>query len=133
MNILFVCKANVGRSQMASFLFNKLSEKNKSISAGIMVGEKEGEPLHEFVIKCMAEEGLDLSKNKRKQLTPEMVKTADRIIVMAEKENLPDYLANSNKITFWKISDAKNMPYEVHVKVRNEIKTYVKRLVKEIG
>jgi protein-tyrosine-phosphatase len=133
MNVLFVCKGNVGRSQMANAFFNKLSEKNKSVSAGTVVGEKEGEALHEFVIKCMAEEGFDLSKNKRKQLTPEMVKLADRIIVMAEKENLPDYLANSNKITFWKISDAKNMPYEAHIKTRNEIRTLVKRLIKEIG
>jgi protein-tyrosine-phosphatase len=133
MNVLFVCKGNVARSQMANAFFNKLSEKNKSISAGIIVGEKEGEALHESVVKCMNEESLDLSKNKRKQLTPEMVKIADRIIIMAENENLPDYLANSNKITFWKINDPKNMSYEYCIKVKNEIKTYVKRLVKEIG
>ena len=133
MNVLFVCKGNVARSQIANAFFNKLSEKNKSVSAGTVVGEKEGESLHEFVIKCMTEEGLDLSKNKRKQLTPEMVILADRIIVIAEKENLPDYLTNSNKIIFWKINDPKNMSYEYCIKVKNEIKTYVKRLVKEIG
>ena len=69
MNILFICKANAGRSQMANAFFNKLSKKNKSISAGALVNEKEGESLPEFVLKCMEEEGYDLSNEVRKQLT----------------------------------------------------------------
>jgi len=132
MNILFICRANVGRSQMAPAFFNKLSKKHKTIGAGTHVDEHEGEPLHEFVIQCMSELGYDLSKNTRKQLTPEMVKEADKIIVMTEKENLQDYI-DMSKVVFWKIDDAKNKSLEFHRQIRDQIKRLVEKLVKEIG
>jgi protein-tyrosine-phosphatase len=131
MKILFICKANVGRSQMAPALFNMLSKKHNSIGAGTHVKEKEGQPLHEFVVKCMTELGYDLSKNSRKQLTSEMVKESDKIIVMTEKENLPDYI-DMKKVAFWNIEDAKDMSYKFHCKIRDQIKTLVEKLVKEI-
>lgn len=133
MKILFICKANVGRSQIAEAFFNKLSGKNKAISAGTYVNEKEGVGLHEFVVKCMVKEGIDLSKNRRKQLTEQMVKEADKIIVMTEKENLPDYLAGSNKIIFWEVEDGKGQSYEFHLKMRDQIKRRINQLIKEIG
>ncbi|MBS3137791.1 hypothetical protein J4232_05125 [Candidatus Woesearchaeota archaeon] len=60
LNILFICKANVGRSQIAAAFFDALSKKNKAIGAGTNVGENAGKPLHEFVVKCMAEAGYNL-------------------------------------------------------------------------
>lgn len=133
MKILFICKANAGRSQIANAFFNKLSKKNKSISAGVLVKDKEGEKLPEFVLKCMKEEGCNLSNEFRKQLTPEMVRWADKIIIMTEKENLPDYLISEDKKNiFWEVEDGKGMPYEFHIKIRDKIKGNVKRLIKEI-
>ena len=131
MNILFVCKSNVGRSQMAEAFFSRLS-KHKSISAGTNVFEKEGQPLHEFVVKCMAEEGYDLSKNKRKQITVEMTNKSDKIIVMAKLEELPSYL-DLKKVILWNVDDAKDMSYEFHCKIRGQIKNLVTELVTEIG
>lgn len=83
MEILFICKGNVARSQMASALFNKYSGRQTS-SAGTNVFEKEGQklkdiPLAEPVIRFMREEGLDVSENTRTQVTPEMVGKADTI------------------------------------------------------
>jgi arsenate reductase len=132
MKILFICRANVGRSQMAPAFFNKLFKNHKAIGAGTHVGEHEGEPLHPFVIQCMSELGYDLSKNTRKQLTPEMVREADKIIVMTGKENLPDYV-DMSKVVFWKIGDAKDKSLEFHRQIRNQIKNLVEKLVKEIG
>jgi len=132
MKLLFICRANVGRSQMASVFFNKLSKKNQSIGAGTHVVEKEGQPLHEFVVGCMAEIGYDLSKNIRKQLTLEMAKEADKIIVITGKENLPDYI-DMKKVIFWDIEDAKDMSYEFHCKIRDQIKSLVEKLVEEVG
>ena len=133
MKILFLCRANVGRSQVAEAFFNRLSKKNKAISAGTHVGENKRLGLHEFVVKCMAEEGIDLSKNRRKQLTERMAKESDKIIVMTEKENLPYYLTGSNKITFWEVEDGKGQSYEFHLKMRKEIKKLVEKLVEKIG
>ena len=131
MEVLFICRANVGRSQMAPAFFNRLSKKNKAVGAGTHVGNHEGEPSHPFVIQCMSEVGYDLSKNTRKQLTPEMVKNVGKIIVMTEKEDLPDFI-DMSKVVFWEIDDAKDKSLEFHRRIRDQIKSLVEKLVKEI-
>lgn len=133
MRVLFVCKANVGRSQMASAFFNRYSKKNHSLSAGTEVGGKEGLGLDESVVGCMKEEGLDLVNNKRKQLTEEMAEVADKIIVMTEEENWPFYLRDNPKVMVWEIEDAKGKDYAFHARIRDEIKEKVKKLIEEIG
>ena len=99
MKILFVCKANSGRSQMAEVFLNKMSRKYHATSAGIHVTKK-GQ-LHGHVIKCMKEIGYDLSRKRRTQLTPEIAEKPNKIIVIMEPhevENfLPLYVKNSNK------------------------------------
>lgn len=135
MEILFICSGNVGRSQMAEAFFKRMSRKHRASSAGIRGEKYEGRHLAEFagdVVRCMAELGYDISENIAKQLTPEMVKKADRIYVITSDE-LPDYLKNSGKIFFWRVEDAKGMSFEFHVKIRNNIKKLVENLVKEIG
>ena len=77
--ILFVCVENAGRSQMAEgFAKHYGKDKVETISAGTMPS-KEVNPL---VIKVMQEKGIDISKNKPKQITTLMVQDADTIIVM---------------------------------------------------
>jgi arsenate reductase (thioredoxin) len=131
MKILFICKKDVGRSQMASAFFNKLSKKNKSIDAGTSVGDEEGTRVNDLVIGCMKELGHDMAEKVQHQLTSKMVKWADKIIVLTEKENLPDYV-DTKKVIFWKIEDAVDKSYEFHCKIRDEIKCRVENLVKEI-
>jgi len=133
MEFLFICRANVGRSQMAPAFFNRMTKKNHGSGAGTDVGGHEGEPLHEFVIRCMAELGYDLSRNTRRQLSQEMVKKADRIIVMTEKESLPGYAKSSKKLIFWDIKDAKDRNYEFHCQTRDQIKNLVEKLVENYG
>ncbi|MDO8537812.1 MAG: arsenate reductase ArsC [archaeon] len=134
MKILFVCRANIGRSQIAEAFFNKLSKKHKAISAGAQVDEDNGKVLIEpKVIEPMKEIGFDISKNKQKQVTQKMIKEADKIICMAKKEELPDYLKKSNKLIFWKVENAKGKDYAFHCKIRDQIKKKVEELVKEIG
>ena len=133
MNVLFVCKANVGRSQMASAFFSRMSKKHRALCAGTHVGVESGRPLHESVVKAMAELGYDLSRSTRKQLTPQMVRESEHIVVMSEEDSLPDYLANQPDLVFWEIDDAKDKSYEFHVKIRDQIKKLVESLVKEIG
>ncbi len=140
MKVLFVCRANVGRSQMASALFNKFSKKNRSTSSGTDVKEKDGKPLFDsqknegrYVLECMNDVGLDISKNVRTQITPKLIKEADLIIMMAEKENWPDYLENSPKARFWDVPDAKGTDLAFHISVRNKIEKKVKELIREVG
>jgi protein-tyrosine-phosphatase len=118
---------------MATAFFNTFSTKHHAFGAGTHVGDNEGLPLQELVIKCMAELGYDLSKKRRRQLTPEIAHKADRIIVMNEKEDLPPYLSKSPKVIFWEVEDAKGTSYDFHIKIRDQIKGLVEKLVQEIG
>jgi len=135
MKILFVCRGNVGRSQMAAVLFTKYSG-IKAFSAGTKVFEGENQkikdiPIAEPVIMFMEKEGIDVSENNRIQLTPEMVQEFDRIIVMAEPETIPEYLSNSSKMEFWDIEDPKGMNDEGYEKIISQIKSKLKQFIKE--
>jgi protein-tyrosine-phosphatase len=132
MNILFVCKANVGRSQMAESLFGMLSKHNV-MSAGTDVKKgDEGKGLHDYVIGCLSEMRSDTSGSYRKQLTREIADWADRIYVMTDWKDVPDYLDYS-KIKFWKVEDPKGKSYREHLETMREIKGLVEKLVREIG
>ena len=135
MLVLFVCRANSKRSQVAAAFFNGMSKKNTAISAGLEVLQEgnEGIPINPFNVEIMKGMGYDLSKNVRTQLTREMADKADLIIAMAEKGTLPDYLADSPKLKYWKIDSTKNMPYGARLEKINHIKALVEKLVYEIG
>ena len=136
MDVLFICKSNFGRSQIAEAIFNSISQKHKATSAGTEKGRVTGHKLKDFpehsnLFVCMDEIGLDIKENTAKSLTPKIVKDADKIIVMAEKETWPDYLKKSNKITFWEIEDVCGQSLDKFRKVRDQIKSLVEDLVKE--
>lgn len=133
-NILFVCKSNFGRSQMAEAIFNKISENYKSTSAGTEKGRVTGHKLKDFpehsnLFICMDEIGINLRNNVAKLLTPKMIKDASKIIVMAEKETWPDYLKKSDKVIVWDIEDPCGKSLHKFIKIRNQIEKKVKELI----
>lgn len=144
MNILFVCKGNVGRSQMAEVIFNTLhTGKHRAFSAGTVVFDKEGNSRHgqkigdmpeaEYVITCLKEFGFDGVHLVREQLSPEMIARADKVIVMAEQDTLPDYLKTSNKVEYWEVENPKGMSLEKHQEIFNQIHAHVKELLNSLS
>ena len=136
MKVLFLCKWNAGRSQMAEELFNHYTTKHIGISAGTHGITYQNKKLKEFaffVVQVLQEKNIDVSEKIPIQLTPELVQFADKIIVMTERADLPDYVANSDKTIFWKIEDAKGKDYEFHTNMREQIDKMVKVLIDEIG
>jgi len=138
MDILFLCRANTGRSQMAEAIFNKLAKgKHAAASAGTKVNDKqhalvEQRPNMEALLQCMDELGLDIRRNIRKEITPEMLAAADKAIIMAEPETVPDYLAESPKSIYWKVLDPKGMNYEGVLIVRKVIEERITLLLQEL-
>ena len=135
MKVLYVCRANVGRSQMAEAFHKKFYPEDIVSSAGTHVNENEGKTIgsHEkarYVWEVMDEEGINVRNYKRNQLTPQMVEEADKVVVITEKENCPDYLKDSSKAIYWNIGDAKGTDYDFHIKTRNKIKSKIEELLK---
>ena len=144
MEVLFVCNGNITRSQVAKALFNRLTT-NHAESAGTRVHQREGQTLKEVVeeasargvsvvvLQLMAEEQIDLSENTRKQVTAAMVDAADKVIVMADRDTLPDYLLANEKVVFWDFPDTLEASYEFVRDIKDQIKQRVHELVQEIG
>jgi protein-tyrosine-phosphatase len=139
MNVLFVCRGNVGRSQMAEVIFNLLSEgKNIAFSAGTKVNENEGQKLKEKVpaanvLRVLNELGVNAEDNVRTQLTLEILNKADVIISMAEPETIPDYLKDNIKVIYWDIIDPFEKSLEETRDIRDQINSLVKDLIDNIG
>lgn len=135
MKILFVCKGNVGRSQIAEVLYKNLHPEASVFSAGTAISGPE-QPIGELmpgireVLDVMQEEGIDVSGNIRKQLTEEMVENVDKVVVIMEHtESLPEYLAQSPKLIRWSVPDPKGKDVGFTRKVKNQIK----KLIEEFG
>lgn len=117
---------------MAEAIFNSLSSDHVATSAGLNPPPQwEGERLSrtQYVAPCMAEIGLDVSEKVSKRLVESMVTAADKIIVIGERNNWPQFLTDSDKVTFWDIIDPDIGEMELHRDVRDDIRSRVEKLV----
>ncbi|MCL4379314.1 MAG: low molecular weight phosphatase family protein [Candidatus Marsarchaeota archaeon] len=137
--VLFICKMNAGRSQIAEGFLENLTKKYKALSAGVDVARegKDGKPLPSIVLEVMQELGYDLSNHRRKQVTPEMIKEAGRVIIILQKPEIenyvPDYIKNSPKAEYWDIEDMAGRDKDFFIEKRNEIRKCVEALIKGSG
>lgn len=136
-NILFICKSNVGRSQMADAFLKDMTQEVSTSSAGTHVREeREGQPISlvtDLVTICMREVGLEVNENKMHQLKPEMVEQAYKVIAITPKETLPEYLQSSPKLEVWDIPDAAGTDLAFHGEVRDAVKKHVTTLVRDLS
>ena len=127
--ILFVCVENAGRSQIAEGFFKKLAPSEyEGISAGtIPVSE-----INPLAIKAMKEVDIDISDNKSKLVTNEMIEESDSVVNMGcmDKESCPALFVE--EIDDWAIEDPKGKSIEEIRKIRDSIETKVKILVSEL-
>jgi protein-tyrosine-phosphatase len=138
MKVLFICKGNMTRSQIAEEFYNRLAtDGSKASSAGTVPGTIAEEPeswqLNQVpylgnVLAVMKEEGFDLSLKKTIRVTPEMVATADVVINMAEKETMPDFLLQSPKVLYWEIPNP-TKTLESAKETKDKIKELVRKLI----
>ena len=131
MKVLFVCRANVGRSQAGTALYNQIHPGDAD-SAGTIVdnpdeklGDKKGA---ENIIEVMLEHGIDVVSNTRTQINENMINQYDKVIVMAEPKTIPDWLRDSPKTEIWTIQDAKDQDIETTRRIVGEIEEKVKIL-----
>ena len=128
--VLFVCVHNSGRSQMAEAYFNKIaSGKAQAISAGTQPADN----VNPVVVEAMKEVGIDISNNKPRALTMDMIEKADRMITMGCGANAGGFCpAGFIETEDWALDDPYNKSIEQVRKIRDEIKKRVIVLIDEV-
>ena len=128
-SILFVCVENAGRSQMAEGFFNKYAPKGYE---GISAGTKPVSQINPTAVEAMKEAGIDISNQKSKELTDDMIRNSSNIVNMGcmEKESCPTLFLHN--FLDWNIEDPKDKPIEKVREIRDEIDQRVKELVASI-
>jgi protein-tyrosine-phosphatase len=128
--VVFVCVHNAGRSQMAEAFFNQMAQgKGGAISAGTQPGGQ----VNPVVVTAMREAGIDISQNKPKMLTLEMIEKADKMITMgcgADAGGLCP--ASFTETEDWVLDDPKGKTLPEVRLIRDEIKKRVSELLENI-
>lgn len=125
--VLFACAHNAGRSQMAAFWFNRLTDpaKARAISAGTQPGER----VHPEVLQAMREAGIDLSAAKPQRLTEELAKQVTLLVTMGCGDACP--LVPGLKKIDWDLRDPKGQSIIVVRQIRDQIHQLVSQLASE--
>lgn len=129
MKVLFVCKGNWFRSQIAEAVYNYLTHSSDASSAGTYVGapdEPEGQMIFSLLpapfFQIMESHGLDLKNKRTRKLTSEMVKEADMVVSMAQEPYIPDFLRNDPKVIWWDVPDDQDVE-KTYEKVEGLVKS----------
>lgn len=115
MKVLFVCLGNVFRSPMAEAFYNSYARDHGATSAGVEASAShlEGRLVSEeclVTVQLMREVGIDIGRKRARQLTPAMVDGADLVVYLADRDRLPAYLAESEKLRRWPTKDLVDGP-----------------------
>ena len=142
--ILFVCNANVVRSQMAQAFYNHFTKTQNADSAGVNAEKyptaeiptvadfdahlvaKNLDPL--AVIDLMREKGIEVGASERTQLTKDMLSDYDLVVNIANRNQTPDWLKGDN-VVWWKIEDPHAESRELAKLACDEVEKRVKKLI----
>lgn len=122
--VLFVCKHNTGRSQMAEAYLRHFAGDRVDVASAGTIAADEPDP---GVVAAMAEDGIDISEARPKLLTPEMAQRAGRIVTMGcDVAGVPRIDAD------WGLPDPKGQPPERLREIRHMVKAKVLELLEKL-
>ena len=105
-DVLFVCYANIARSQMAEGIYRKKHPESSVSSGGVAdYREKYNNIPHKGVIQVMDEIGIDIRGQHIDFINEKMVNEAIQIIVFCEKKRCPEYLMICKNAEYISLSD----------------------------
>ncbi len=127
--VLFVCVQNAGRSQMAEGFFRKYAPKEyESTSAGTVPISQ----INPLAVEAMNEVGIDISSQKPKDLTEDMMRNATKIVNMGCVDDTFCPALFIPKVIDWGIEDPKGKPIEKVKEIRDQIEKRVKEIVQRL-
>jgi len=125
---MFVCVHNAGRSQMAAgYLRHYAGDAVEVRSAG---SEPSGR-INPVAVQAMAEEGIDITRQKPKIITDDAVEASDVVITMGCGDTCPYFPGIRNEE--WVLDDPAGQPIEAVRAVRDAIKQRVLDLLHELA
>ena len=127
--VIFACRHNAGRSQMAAAFFNQMADptRAKALSAGTTPAQR----VHPEVADVMRELGADLTGAKPQLLTTELAAGARLLVTMGCGEECP-YIPGV-EVQDWPLEDPKGKPIERVREIRGEIQKRVATLIEARG
>jgi arsenate reductase len=123
--VLFVCRHNTGRSQMAEAFVRKLGGEAIDVASAGTIAADRPDP---GVVAAMAELGIDISRARPKLLDPEVMTRADRIITMGcDVEGVPRIDDD------WGLPDPRGQVLERVRAIRDDVYRKVRELIAQLS
>ncbi|HIK09651.1 MAG TPA: arsenate reductase, glutathione/glutaredoxin type [Oscillatoriaceae cyanobacterium M33_DOE_052] len=128
--VMFVCKKNSCRSQMAEGFARVLGKgKIHVTSSGL-----EASRVHPTAVQVMGEIGIDITRQTSKPLSDFVPEDYDIVISLCGcGVNLPEAWVMREVFEDWQLDDPDGQPLETFHRVRDEIKQRVAKLVEIAG
>ena len=126
--VLFVCIHNAGRSQMAAGYLRELAgDRVRVLSAG----SEPAELINPIAVAAMAEEGIDITAHAPRILTTDDVRESDVVITMGCGDACPIF--PGKRYEDWELDDPAGQGIETVRGIRDDIRSRVERLVRELA
>ena len=127
MTVLFLCRQNAGRSQMAQALLEQVAPEYAAVSGG----SSPAAAVHPIVIDAMREVGIDLVGRKPRKVDAEMLARADVVVSMGcDDPALCDY--PGRKVEDWGIPDPTGKPIDEVRRIRDLLRARVEELARRL-
>ena len=127
-SVLFVCIHNAGRSQMAAgYLRHLAGDRIEVRSAGSMPADQ----INPIAVEAMREEGIDITAEQPKVLTPEAVQASDVVITMGCGDACPYY--PGKRYEDWKLDDPAGQGIDAVRPIRDDIRTRIEGLIASLA
>lgn len=127
-SVMFVCVHNAGRSQMGAAYTHHLSGGAVEVRSA---GSAPADAVNPAVRETMLEEGIDISAERPKILSPEAVQASDVVITMGCGDDCPYY--PGKRYEDWVLADPAGQGVEAVRPIRNDIRRRVTELLGELG
>ncbi|MFJ8588386.1 arsenate reductase ArsC [Streptomyces sp. NPDC093595] len=127
-SVLFVCVHNAGRSQMAAAWLTHLAGDRVEVRSA---GSAPADHVNPAAVEAMREVGIDMSAETPRILTVDAVKASDVCITMGCGDTCPVF--PGKRYLDWKLEDPAGQGVEAVRPIRDEIRTLVEGLIREIA
>ncbi|WP_276615383.1 arsenate reductase ArsC [Nonomuraea basaltis] len=126
-SVLFVCVHNAGRSQMAAGWLSHLAGDRIEVRSA---GSAPADQINPVAVEAMREVGIDITAEQPKVLTVDAVEASDVVITMGCGDVCPVF--PGKRYEDWKLDDPAGQGIEAVRPIRDEIRTRIEQLIKEL-